>query len=75
MVTKEKMHTIYRKLVKPSLGKSSREVDEMHRETAAFIYRLWAQYKTEVKALKRENRQLRAETTQPRLFQEMDEDG
>lgn len=75
MVTKEKMHTICRKLVKSSWGKSAKEVDEMHRETAAFIYRLWVQYKTEVKALKRENRQLRAETTQPRLFQEMDEDG
>lgn len=57
MVTKERMHTICRKLVKPSWGKSAREVDEMHRETAAFIYRLWAQYKTEVKALKREIRE------------------
>ena len=46
MVTKERMHTICRKLVKPSWGKSAREVDEMHRETAAFIYRLLAQYKT-----------------------------
>lgn len=75
MVTKEKMHTICRKLVKPSWGKSAREIDEMHRETAAFIYRLWAQYKTEIKALKRGIRQLRAETTQPRPFQGMDEDG
>lgn len=59
MVTKEKMHTICRKLVKSSLGKSAREVDEMHRETAAFIYQLWAQYKTEIKALKREVRELK----------------
>lgn len=28
MVTKERMHTICRKLVKPSWGKSAREVDE-----------------------------------------------
>lgn len=59
MVTKEKMHTICRKLVKPSSGKSPREIDEMHRETAAFIYRLWVQYKTEIKALKREIRELK----------------
>lgn len=59
MVTKEKMHTICRKLVKSSWGKSAREVDEMHRETAAFIYRLWAQYKTETKALKLEIRDLK----------------
>ncbi len=59
MVTKEKMHRICRKLVKPSFGKSAREVDDMHRETAAFIYRLWAQYKTEIKALKREIRELK----------------
>lgn len=59
MVTKEKMHTICRKLVKSSLGKSAREVDEMHRETAAFIYRLWVQYKTEIKALKWEIRELK----------------
>lgn len=52
MVTKERMHTICRKLMKSSWGKSARDVDEMHRETAAFIYQLWAQYKTEVKALK-----------------------
>lgn len=55
MVTKERMHTICRKLVKSSWGKSAREVDEMHRETAAFIYRLWAQYKTEIKALKNDD--------------------
>lgn len=71
MVTKERMHTICRKLVKPSWGKSAREVDEMHRETAAFIYQLWAQYKTETKALKRENRALRATATPSRLYQEM----
>lgn len=59
MVTKERMHTICRKLVKSSWWKSAREVDEMHRETAAFIYRLWAQYKTEIKALKREIRDLK----------------
>ena len=59
MVTKEKMHTICRKLVKPFWGKSAKEVDEMNRETAAFIYRLWAQYKTEIKALKREIRELK----------------
>ena len=59
MVTKEKMHTICRKLVKPSLRKSAREIDEMHRETAAFICRFWAQYKTEIKALKREIRELK----------------
>lgn len=59
MVTKEKMHTICRKLVKPSWGESAKEVDEMNRETAAFIYRLWAQYKTEIKALKREIRELK----------------
>lgn len=71
MVTKERMHTICRKLVKPSWGKSAREVDEMHRETAAFIYRLWAQYKTETKALKREIRELRTAATPSRLFREM----
>ena len=59
MVTKERMRTICRKLVKPSWGKSAREVDEMHRETAAFIYRLWAQYKTEIKVLKWEIRELK----------------
>lgn len=59
MVTKEKMHTICRNLVKSSWGKTEREVDEMHRETAAFIYRLWAQYKTEIKALKQEARELK----------------
>lgn len=59
MLTKERMHTICRKLVKSSWGKSAREVDEMHRETVAFIYRLWAQYKTEIKALKREIRDLK----------------
>nr|DAG81420.1 MAG TPA: protein of unknown function (DUF5320) [Caudoviricetes sp.] len=59
MVKKEKMHTICRKLVKPSWGKSARDVDEMHRETAAFIYQIWAQYKTEIKALKREIRELK----------------
>lgn len=59
MVTKERMHTICRKLMKPSWGKSARDVDEMHRETAAFIYRLWVQYKTEIKALKREIRELK----------------
>lgn len=59
MVTKERMHTICRKLMKPSWGKSARDVDEMHRETDAFIYRLWVQYKTEIKALKREIRELK----------------
>lgn len=59
MVTKEKMHTICRNLVKSSWGKTAREVDEMHRETAAFIYRLWVQYKTEIKALKQEARELK----------------
>lgn len=59
MVTKEKMHTICRKLVKSSWGKSAKEVDEMHREIAAFIYQLWVQYKTEIKALKREIRELK----------------
>lgn len=37
MVTKERMHTICRKLVKSSWGKSAREVDEMPRPPKIFV--------------------------------------